>query len=157
MLNEKCKAIGYTEPVSPSLLAAWKRPNHYISNTTYRGGYGSGFYMNFNISCSMSCDPKQYSVWFNKPKGGKGGASWDWYSTIPSSTEVNNLLRCPHDPLQNTAAEKGPLHFYGSTADSVHLQLHTDWEDAFRKLAAGGRELNLGALQFDKPMPDLND
>jgi hypothetical protein len=157
MFNEKCKAIGYTEPVSPSLLAAWKRPNHYISNTTYRGNHGSGFSAQFSILCRSAykpCKPRQYHVWFQSTPAGKSGLNWGWHNSTPSVTERNDFLRCPHDLVQNTAAVKGPLYFYGKTNGNVHLQMHTNWDDFWKKSAYGSR-INMGALQFDL-VPDSN-
>ena len=153
MLNDKCFALGYSEMVSSSLLSAWKRPNHYMSDSTFAGQYnnGSGFYMKFRLSCRSTCEPSQvYRVWFNTPESRSVGHSWGWYSR-PSSTLLSDFLRCPNDTVQETV-EKEQLVFYGTTKENVHLQLHTDWKDTTSKWAAGRKILNVGCLQFDQAL-----
>ena len=145
MLNDKYKAIGYSEPVSAELLSSMKRPNHYLSNTVYNKSYSAGFIMRFTISCRSTCNVSPYYyIWFNTPQSGKEEHSWGWYSSVP-----DDFLRCPHDTEQ-VAVDKGPLMFYGATNDNVHLQLNTDWADAMSKWRQGQYVLKVGCMQFNK-------
>ena len=153
MLNDKCFALGYSEMVSSSLLSAWKRPNHYMSDSAFANLYnnGSGFYMKFRISCRSTCQPSQfYTVWLNTPPSGSEGHSWGW-KVKPSPTLLSDFLRFPNDTVQETL-EKEQLVFYGTTKDNFHLQLHTDWKDTTSKWAAGRKILNVGCLQFGKAL-----
>ena len=149
MLNDKCKALGYTEPISAPLVSSWKRPNHFISDTLYSHQYSGGFAMQFTINCRSTCQPSQhYNVGF-RPEKGKQGLQWAWSKTNPPCKDSEDLLRCPLDTVQNTA-EKERIMFYGATKDNVHLQFHTNYADAISTWRTGSNILNVKCVQFDK-------
>ena len=148
MLNDKYKALGYTEPIPASLLTAWKRPNHYISDTAFYQVYGSGFIMKFKISCRGACNPSGlYLVWFNQ-QSGREKLDWGWHGNTPPTTLSDDFLRCPHETTQSEV-KKEKLVFYGATKGDVHLQYHTDWSDAIAKWRTGGSIIRAGCIQFD--------
>ena len=150
MLNDKFKALGYTEPISAPLLSTWKRPNHFISNTVYHHDVSNGFGMRFKIHCRSTCEPSQYYVVRLSPREkGEQGFHWAWYLNNTSYTDPDDLLRCPLDTVQDTV-EKERIMFYGATKDNVHLQFHTDHADAFSKWKTGLHQLNVKCVQFDK-------
>ena len=150
MLNDKCKALGYTEPISAPLLSTWKRPNHFISKTGYHHEVRNGFGLLFKIHCRSTCKPsKNYFVSFGPPKNGDQGFHWTWYQNNRPCNDSDDLLRCPLDTVQDTV-EKERIMFYGATKDNVHLQFHTDHADAISKWNTGGHLLNVKCVQFDK-------
>ena len=157
MLNDKYKALGYTDLIPATLLTAWKRPNHYISDTRYvNQAYGSGFIMQFKISCRGACNPSGlYYVGF---QSGREKLDWGWLEYIKNTgtwciktsptTLSDDFLRCPHETTQSEV-KKEKLVFYGATKDDVHLEFHTDGSDVAHWRHTGGSIIRAGCIQFD--------
>ena len=152
MLNDKYKALGYCEPILPTLIEEWEHPAHYFSDSVYYSQYGSGFVVQFKISCRNKCKKSDnYYAWFNQPTNNvkKQELPWGWYNYTPSSTLTDDILRCPDNPAGETGVTKKPIQFYGATKNDVHLQFQTDWSDTLAEWRAGGYVLKIGCVQFD--------
>ena len=152
MLNCKHKALGYTEPILPKLIEEWEHPTHYISDAVYYSQYGSGFVVQFKISCRNKCSKSDnFYAWFNQPANdvGKQELPWGWYNYTPPSSVTNDILRCPDSPVGETSDGKKLIQFFGTTRNNVHLQFHTDWSDTLEEWRAGGYVMNIGCVQFN--------
>ena len=152
MLNDKYKALGYSEPIPAPLLKNWKKPNHFIE-TSYSSG-DTNFIIQLKILCRNDCDPgSRYHVLFEVPSNEMHAPlhKWRWYSnnSVPPATLTEDFLRCPKDTKGGTVP-KERLQFYGATDKDVHLQFHTDWSDTVVKWRNGDKKLRVGCIQFDK-------
>ena len=150
LLNDKCKALGYIEPISATLLATWKPVNHYITDVVYGGYTNTAIIMQFKISCRSTCNSSQlYTIELNQPKDGRG-LEWSWRGGTYPSTVTDDFLKCPLETVQG-GVEKERFTFYGANKDDVHLQFHTDWTDALAKWkTVQGQHVKVGCVQFGK-------